>query len=47
MYFNGDLTQDLDVALSWLNKSLENGYTDSTRFIDEIQKIKDKNFVEH
>ena len=47
MYFNGDLTQDLDVALSWLNKSLENGYTDSARFIDEIQKIKDKNFVEH
>jgi TPR repeat protein len=47
MYFNGDLTQDLDVALSWLNKSLVNGYADSTRFIDEIQKIKDKNFVEH
>jgi len=47
MYFNGDLTQDLDVALSWLNKSLENGYTDSARFIDDIQKIKDKNFVEH
>jgi TPR repeat protein len=47
MYFNGDLTQDLDVALTWLNKSLENGYTDSARFIDEIQKIKDKNFVEH
>jgi TPR repeat protein len=47
MYFNGDLTQDLDVALSWLNKSLENGYSDSARFIDEIQKIKDKNFVEH
>ena len=47
MYFNGDLPQDLDVALSWLNKSLVNGYADSTRFIDEIQKIKDKNFVEH
>ena len=47
MYFNGDLTQDLDVALSWLNKSLESGYKDSARFINEIQKIKDKNFVEH
>ena len=47
MYFNGDLTQDLDVALTWLTKSLESGYKDSAKFINEIQKIKDKNFVEH
>ena len=47
MYFNGDLPQDLDVALAWLNKSLENGYKDSAKFIAEIEKIKEKRFVEH
>ena len=47
MYYNGDMPQDLEVSLEWFKKSLENGYTDSARFINEIQKIKDKNFVEH
>ena len=47
MYYNGDLEQDLDVALAWMKKSIENGYSDSAKYITEIEKVKEKRFVEH
>ena len=47
MYFNGDLTQDLEVALEWFKKSQENGYKKSELYIQDIEQMLNKSYVEH
>jgi len=47
MYFNGDLTQDLEVALEWFKKSQENGYKKSEMYIQDIEQMLNKTYIEH
>lgn len=47
MYFSGDLTQDLEVALEWFKKSQENGYKKSELYIQDIEQMLNKSYVEH
>ena len=47
MYFSGDLTQDLEVALEWFKKSQANGYKKSEMYIKDIEQVLDKTYIEH
>jgi TPR repeat protein len=47
MYFNGDLPQDLEVALEWFKKSQENGYKKSEMYIQDIEQMLNKTYIEH
>ena len=47
MYFNGDLPQDLEVALEWFKKSQENGYKKSGMYIQDIEQMLNKTYIEH
>jgi TPR repeat protein len=42
MYYTGDMPQDLEVALAWFKKSLENGNQRAGKFIAEIEQIRNK-----
>ncbi len=47
MYFNGDLSQDFEVALQWFIKSKENGYKKSEIYIQDIEQMLNKTYIEH
>jgi len=42
MYYSRDMPQDLEVALAWFKKSVENGSQRAGNLISEIEQLRNK-----